>query len=220
MAAVVPRWQRCVLRRRLRYRTRLVPKARLVQEARLLQKTQPVQKTQLVQKARLRETPNARRWAAVAAQDARWAAGDGRWASGDAGSAAGDLVDARAERAPFGGTSTLAAAEVKCPFRASLWRAIAPRDRPSSRREHRPFLGRRSWVTAEWGAAATQAGAHWLQVEEPTSRSRRSTDGWLSGPVVAAPRHSFDIDPSTARRGAASAARVPMGPGQKTSVAR
>jgi hypothetical protein len=54
-----------------------------------------------------------------------------------------------------------------------------------------------------------EAEAHWLRVEDPTSRSRQSTDGWLLGRVVAAPRHSFDIDPSTARWASASAARIP-----------
>jgi hypothetical protein len=82
---------------------------------------------------------------------------------------------------------------------------IALRDRPGSHREHRPLLGLRSWATAASGAAAAQLAAHWPRVEEPTSRSRRSTDGWLSGRVVAAPRHSFDIDPSTAHHDGASA---------------
>ncbi len=179
MVAAAPRLRRCELQRCSRHRAALAPRARAL------------------------EKPSALRLAVAAAADGRSAAADGCSAAGVGRSLAGDLVGASSEPAPpLGGTSRRGAAEVRCPSRALLGRVIAPRDRPESRRE-RPFLGLRNWATAVL-AAATRPVAHRLRVEEPTSRSRRSTDGWLSGRVVAAPRHSFDIDPSTARRGGAS----------------
>ena len=153
--------------------------------------------------ARLMEKLNALRLAAVAAQGGHWLVGGARSEVRGARSEAEDPAGAREGLDPVE-TTRLGAAAVKCPSRASLGRATAPRDRPTLRRELRPFLEPRNWATVVSAAVAAPAVAHWLRVECPTSQSRRSTDGWLSGRVVAAPRHSFDIDLSIARPDPAS----------------
>jgi len=212
MAAAAPRLRRCERRRRSRCRRPSAPrgllvearlaKVRLVRLARLRLAKARLARVRLA-RVRLLETPSAPRLAAEAARAERWAAADARSATEYARSAAEDPVGARAEAAPEE-TTKLGAAEVRCPFRASRGRATAPRDRPVSHRERCPFLERRSGATAALAAAAARPATQWLRVEDPTSRSRQSTDGWLSGRVVAAPRHSFDIDLSTARPGTAS----------------
>ena len=118
--------------------------------------------------------------------------------------AAADLVAVRAELAPEEITRP-GAGEGACPFRAWLGRVTALLDRPVSRHERQPF--HRSSAATASGAAAARARVRRQPAEARTNPSRRSTDGWLLGRVVAAPRHSFDFYPSTARHAAASASQ-------------
>jgi hypothetical protein len=154
------------------------------------------------------ETPSVPRPVAAAAQAVRWAAGDvhSREPAEHLAAGAGLSAVRAASQWPTAERPRLGAGAAACPSRAWLAREIAPRDRPGSPRERPRFRGHRSSAMAASGAAAALAEAHSSRVEDPTSRSRQSTDGWLLGRVVAAPRHSFDEDPSIARRGAASTA--------------
>jgi len=202
MVAVAPRWPRCELRRHPRRPTvRAWPSPVRAQE----RMQAPVRSPRMdapsavVPPLRLMGTPSVRRSVAAVARDAHWVVAGAR--SGEQGARSGEqgvrsaaeaLSAVRGEwRSPTAEMPTRAGVEARCPSRAWRAPATAPRDRPASRRARQRFPGRRSWEAAVSGGAATLLASHWLRVEDPTTRSRQSTDGWLLGRVVGAPRHSF-----------------------------